>query len=223
MTAPRVNSIAPLTSDPTRVRIRCGEAGVFVIDIDDLSPLGLCKGDELGEETLETLQSASDRVAAYQSTLRLLAVRSRTERELRDRLRMKRYPSHAVDHALARLERAGLIDDRAAAESAVRSQLAARPTGPRLLEAKLRSRGVRGDVAGEVVAEALAGRDLAQDAERIARAHVRAVPPTFDRRGVERRVYAKLARRGYDSELCARLASAVAKERETSNERSSDG
>lgn len=208
----RVNSVTPLSSDPTRVRIRCGGAGVFVIDADELAGMHVRKGDQLDACTLDQLRGAHDRLHARICALRLLAVRPRTEHELRQRLRMKRCAQEAIDLAITRLLAAGLIDDASAAESAVRSQLARGPAGPRLLEMKLRTRGVRDQTARRVVTEALADRDLRADAERVARSHAKSVPARLDKRATERRIYGKLARRGFDPDLCREVAALISAE-----------
>src|SRR5437016_594850 len=71
---------------------------------------GLRKGDLADEALRARLVEAGDRRRAYESALMLLSYRPRAEGELRQRLRGKGLPDAAIEHALARLRHAGLVD-----------------------------------------------------------------------------------------------------------------
>ena len=55
--------------------------------------------------------------AAHAAALRLLTTRARTRAELRQRLEQRGFEAAAVAEAVARLERVGLVDDAALAET----------------------------------------------------------------------------------------------------------
>lgn len=86
-------------------------------------------------------RAASDD-AAKEAALRILARGPRTEREIADRLIERGYVPDAVERAIERLRRVSLLDDRAFVRSFLRTELTRKPQGRRLLESKLRRRGV---------------------------------------------------------------------------------
>ncbi len=118
---------------------------------------------------------AASEEAAKEAALRLLERGPRTEREIVDRLLGRGYEPDAVERAVERLRRVSLLDDRAFVRAFVRTELARRPQGRRLLEQKLRRRGVPAPLIEElerliVEDEDLADRRLGSEAERAARA-----------------------------------------------------
>lgn len=89
----------------------------------------------------------------------LLARRPHAARELRRKLRERKYRTSLVDGIIAHLERLGYLDDAAFAREWVRQRSATR--GPRLLRAELRQRGVGGDAVEAALDEA-AGPDAVE-------------------------------------------------------------
>ena len=144
--------------------------------------------------------------SAVERALRLLKYRPRSRRELELRLR-RHYPADVVASALDRLERAGLVDDRAFARFWAENRLRHRPRSPRMIVAELASLGV----PAETAREAVQGVDEAQLALRAGRrylAHVRGLEfPEF-----ARRLGAYLARRGFSHEVSASTVRALWRE-----------
>lgn len=87
--------------------------------------------------------------AAHEAALRLLAHRPRAERELAARLRRRGFPAATVEAEVARLRRAGLLDDERFARAWVESRAG---RGRLLLRRELLARGVPAGLAGEAVA-----------------------------------------------------------------------
>jgi regulatory protein len=149
-------------------------------------------------------ERAGSEEAAKEAALRILARGSRTEREVEGRLRERGYLLEAVEGALERLRRVSLLDDRAFVRSFLRTELLKAPQGKRLLETKLRRRGVPDALIGELEAfleedPDLAGRSLASEEGRAAqgfaqlrRRYARLSPDVY-----RRRMQQALARRGF--------------------------
>jgi regulatory protein len=117
-----------------------------------------------------------------------------------------------VDDVLARLERVGLIDDRAFARQVADYQFGSRKAGVRAVSAALREKGVPSDLVDEVVSEASEGeeqRALALARSRAGRLRVADQVKAFDR------LVGLLVRRGYGHEVArwaARTALAITDE-----------
>jgi regulatory protein len=150
-------------------------------------------------------ERAGSEDAAKEAALRILARGPRTEREVEGRLRERGYHVEAVERALERLRRVSLLDDRAFVRSFLRTELFKAPQGRRLLELKLKRRGVPDGLIRELDAfleddPDLTGRSLASEEGRAAlgfaqlrRRYARLRPEVY-----RRRMQQALARRGFD-------------------------
>lgn len=148
--------------------------GVFLIGVaaDTLIRFGLRTGDEITPATLRSLERAEELLAARTAALRFLAVRSRTEREIRDTLREKEFSDAVAAETIAALKDAGLLDDALFARSYIRNALALKPAGRVLLKRKLLLLGVDKALADEALDEILQGVSQDSEAGRAASAFV---------------------------------------------------
>jgi regulatory protein len=78
---------------------------------------------------------------------RLLAIRNRSEAEMRQSLQRAGFDAGCIDEAVSRLRDQGLINDRNFAEEWTRGRMASRPRGRRLIERELRTKGVSAEDA----------------------------------------------------------------------------
>lgn len=145
---------------------------------------------------------------SFDAALRLLALRPRTEAELRQRLGRRGYGTEAIEAAMARLGELGLVDDDAFARFWVEQRAAFRPSGRRRLFAELRAKGV----ARETVDAALQGQDDAASIEALARHRATALSD-MDVPTLARRLEAFLERRGYQASLARLTVRQVLRER----------
>lgn len=133
--------------------------------------------------------------AAHEAALRLLAHRPRAERELAARLRRRGFPAAAVEAEVARLRRAGLLDDERFARAWVEARAG---RGRLLLRRELVARGVPAGLAGEAVA----GLDDRETALALARGRAPRLAG-LDFRRFRARLGGFLARRGIGPEEIA--------------------
>lgn len=172
---------------------------------------GLRSGEAIEPATLEEMLREDLEWNVRESALRLLAVRARSESELRSRLLRKQFPRDVVEACVAGLVERGLVDDREFAASFARDRVKLRPRGARLLVQELRARGVSETIAAAAVEEALAGEEVdeAELALRLAESWMRRSSPSgsqgdvarrYDSAVLRRRLYGYLARRGFDAD-----------------------
>ena len=135
--------------------------------------------------------------------LYLLKFRSRTKKELEDRLRRKGFAEDEVEEALADLERAGLLDDADFARSLVRSRMR-ELWGKRLIEYELGKFGIRGDEARsaleEVYDEDFVRREAVEKVLKLAGRW-----KGMDRRKKREKVIAYFSRRGHSYDFIKSL------------------
>jgi len=140
-----------------------------------------------------------NRLSAYDYALNLLAARPYATRALQKKLIQKEYPAADADDAIRRLVDNGLLDDEKFAEQYARSKMLSTGASKRRLTQDLYRKGIKGDVASSAIANVIADEeiDTAAVIDQVARkklAQLGDLEPLV----LRRRLFAFLARRGYD-------------------------
>jgi regulatory protein len=125
--------------------------GQFAFGLELIEAAKLSKGQVLTDPEIAALQVIDEIGRAREAGLNFLAHRPRSRREVVQRLRKHGYPEPAIGAAVERLERAGLVDDRAFAEYWVRNREQFRPRGRFALRQELRQKGVESNVIEDVL------------------------------------------------------------------------
>lgn len=173
----------------------------FSLYIDDHFAMGLSinvaatvrKGQEMSRIDLETLLAAEQLEEARNKALSFLAVRPRSEREIRQRLMQKKYPEDIINQVIARLGDVKLVDDRDFAKFWVESREGFKPRSKRALQYELRQKGV----SAEEITRATKKVDEGDSAYRAA--HTKALRfKDLDVKVFREKLSGFLARRGFD-------------------------
>jgi regulatory protein len=141
----RVVEIVPGKGRMRLVRLSDGRDFIFSDDACGLHRIEV--GAEVDEDTLAALDAAEQRVQAHDAALRLLSHRSRSESEMRTRLKMRGIEPQAVDDEIERLRSAGLLDDEKFAQAWVADRQRLSPRGRRMLRYELLGRGIAPEAA----------------------------------------------------------------------------
>jgi regulatory protein len=151
------------------------------------------------------------RPTAYNYALNLLAARPYSSSALRRKLGQKQYSAGDADDAIRRLLDNGLLNDARFAEQFARSKMLSTGASKRRLTQDLYRKGIKGDVATQAIANVVEQDEIDPAAviERVARkklAQLGDLEPVV----LRRRLFAFLARRGYDLEEIKRVVSLLA-------------
>lgn len=152
-----------------------------------------------GSPRTDSETSARQQSAPHEYALRLLTARSYTVRDLRRKLVQREYAPEEVAATIERLERSGLLDDASYAERFARGKLVNENASRRRVAQLLVRKGISADLVAEAVARVLATEevDAAAAIEKVARKKMQTLSG-LDPRVVRQRLFAFLARRGYD-------------------------
>jgi regulatory protein len=142
------------------------------------------------------------RKSCHERALGLLAVRPRTRWEMDQRLRKAGFEIEEVEEVLIRLERVGLIDDRAFAEQFAQHRFDVKRSGSRAVSSGLRAKGISPELVATVT-QREAGEEESR-AEELATLQA-ARMQGLDRAKAFPRLSSLLIRRGYSPDV-ARLA-----------------
>jgi regulatory protein len=141
-----------------------------------------------------------------EAALKLLERTRRTRRDLERRLKEKDFDAATIAATLDRLAEVGLVDDVEFARAWLAGRWGRKPSGWRRLVQELRAKGISEEDA-ERARELLSERGSAPDevgsaAKLVAQARKRYA--RLEPQAQRQRLYALLARRGYDSDVIRR-------------------
>ncbi len=188
-----------------RVLIRLSGGRFFAIP--EAAAAGAVVGAELSDEEVARLDRLDQYTRGKDKAVRMLALRSRSRREVEDVLRGIGVSDAIRGGIIAELEETGLIDDARFAREFVSLKKDVRRMGPHRLRADLKKRGLGRDV----VEQALATYG-AEEQEALARALVeKQIGRGPVDEGTVRRLASMLARKGFDYAVVNRIAADVAR------------
>jgi regulatory protein len=134
-------------------------------------------------------------------------VQARSRHELEQALRGRRVPSEAAQRVLDRLQQAGLVDDEKLAQDWVESRQARRHLSRSALRHELQAKGVgRDDI--DAALEQVSRDDELQAARSLAGKRLESMAGV-SHEAKQRRVAGALARRGFSSDVIARVLADV--------------
>uniref|UniRef100_A0A7C4M0P6 Regulatory protein RecX n=1 Tax=candidate division CPR3 bacterium TaxID=2268181 RepID=A0A7C4M0P6_UNCC3 len=103
----------------------------FGVDEGILIDFDLRKDREISEEEIEKIENEEVVVAAFNSALRSLKLRDRSEKEIRDKLKQKEFAVSAIDKVVEKLYHLDFLNDKRFAEIFVRDRMKLKPKGKR--------------------------------------------------------------------------------------------
>lgn len=194
-----VTALSPAARRPGRWELAVDGHVVGIVSIDAVERLAVRVGLTLDDKLAARLNEAIAEVAAYDRALGMLAARSRSSRDLRQRLLRAGIAAVHADAAIAKLQEAGFVDDAMYARQVARSRVAVRGDSRRRVAQALAQAGVSRTTADEAVSEVFEEEAVDEVAlvEQAARKRLRtlgALDPAVRRR----RLFGYLARRGHD-------------------------
>lgn len=190
----KVTSLEPQKRSGDRMNVYID--GEFACGLAVGLAINLYVGMELSDEDIATLQHDDEVERARDKALNYLSYRPRSASEVRDYLSQKEFSATIIEETLERLRRVDLIDDQAFARYWVENRLRFRPKGRRALSFELRQKGLD----TRTIEQSLADYDEAAAIEKAAASQARRLhhlPPDV----FKKRLYGRLARRGFSYDL----------------------
>ena len=201
-----ITAIAPSTRRQGRFELVVDGKPCATIGLDAIESMRLSVGGTFDQRMAAAVEREAAVLVTYDRALNMLAMRARSGTELRRLLLRKGEAAESVDAAIERLQRAGFLDDTSFARQFSRSKAVGAGMSKRRLEQELGRRGVASAQAREAIEEVFSEEGIDEEAniERVARKKLRSLAK-LDPVTQRRRLYAFLARRGYDLDAIARI------------------
>jgi len=147
----------------TRIQAQKRNADIFNVDIDgeysfslsglDLSNFGLEQGGVLSAEKIEDCKFGSVKSKAYNEAVRFISYRTRSHREVRDRLKKSEYDAAVIDDVLSRLKQNGLLNDLNFGSAWVADRMNLKPRSRSVLASELYQKGLDSETIKSTLAE----------------------------------------------------------------------
>ncbi|MEM9347840.1 MAG: regulatory protein RecX [Planctomycetota bacterium] len=215
----QIVEIRPTQRDENRATVRVGLAPgtgpkkkprvVATLTTRIIADMGLHIGQVWTDDLARQVEGGVGQDKAMRAAMNRLSRRAMTGWMLRDKLKQLGHASAVIDQVLERLAELDLLDDEQFGRALIRETMARKPAGPVLLKQKLFQKGIRGELADRLVAEATSDTD-SQQAAAIDFAMKRAASMMNLEHAVrERRLYGQLARRGFDPDTIRLAMDAV--------------
>ena len=188
-----VTKIEPLTK--IKFKVYLDGSFAFILYKGELSRFGIAAGEEIPEETVETIRRDVVFKRAKLRAMHLLEDMDRTEAGLREKLRQGLYPEDAAEEAVRYVKSFGYLDDSRYAENFVRSRKDRKSR--REIQAALLRKGISADRI-EAALEACYSdeEDGEEEAVRKLLEKKKFSPKDPDEAQI-RKIYAYLARKGF--------------------------
>jgi regulatory protein len=206
---PTITAIESQVRNPDRVSVHLDGEFAFGATLDSAASHGLRVGTSLTTEQVEALRRDDEVDRAVSAALNFLSFRPRSRREIENYLRQRKLEDDTASAVIARLERAGLLDDRDFARFWVENRLTFRPRGTRALRAELAQKGIDREITEEAVGSI---EDEEPIALEVARKKVKSYA-ALDDREFFRRMLGHLQRRGFPYSVAARVTRQLQEER----------
>jgi regulatory protein len=201
-----VSDVSGVPGRNDRLRIAINGTTVGDVTLDFVVDQAVREGRRLSRDEAAEVVAVVSRTAVLDKALDLLAVRARSSRDLRVRLRRAGAADQAISWAIDRLVSQGFVDDSAYARQVARARVLSGGVSRRTVVKVLRQRGVAADVAEDAIDATLALVDLDEygAALAVAQKRLRSLA-SLDPAKRRQRLYAFLARRGYESDVVRRV------------------
>jgi regulatory protein len=210
----RITSIVPSARRPGRFEITFDDRTAATVSIDAVDKLRLGVGGLVDERVAREIAREEAIVNVYDRALNILALRGRSSQELRRRLVQKGEEPAIVDVALERLLQAGFLDDASFARQFARTKALGAGLSRRRLKQELARKGIPAPMSEEAIADVYVEEQIDETAaiERVARKKLKSLAK-LDEATQRRRLFAHLARRGYDMDDISRVSRQLLPER----------
>jgi regulatory protein len=188
----KITGLKAIKGHEKRVRIFFDNGSSIVLLSIVALDEGIREGREISDRELASMVKTNNLHRSYNSAVRLLGYRPRSEAEVRQRLRQRGFDGDSIEKTVLKLKNQGLLDDTAFARFWKENRDAFRPRSRRLTRIELQKKGLENSIIENILSELDEG-DAAYRAAVIRARHL----PADNYQVFRRKLGAHLARRGF--------------------------
>lgn len=206
-----VTALRSLDTSGARFLLSVGEVDGKV-SAEMIGDYKLVVGRVLSEKEAADLTVAAHHLQVFDQGVWLLSIKARSVREMTMALKRRGATDVEARQAIARMVDLRLLDDATYARAVAQSRATSGGISKRRLQQELAKRGVAPELARSAIGDVLedVGLDEYEAALAVAQKRMRSLA-SLDAPTARRRLYAFLARRGYEAGVVSRVIAAVLK------------
>ncbi len=144
-------------------------------------------------------KTLNEKALAY--SFRLLKIRLRSARELRDKLILRGYNASDVEAILAYLIDSGEVNDQFFAKCWVEDRMNLNPKALLALSIELKERGISKDIIDNTLLKLLKEYDFSKLAFELAKERLATFEKSIDSQIAKRRIFDYLSRKGFETSI----------------------
>jgi regulatory protein len=170
-----------------------------------LLKFGLRSGDEIDEKAIDEIKQEQNFTSARDSSLRLISRRIRSEKEIIDKLKSKKYDEITIQKVLESLNKLNLLNDKDFANKFVSDSIhLKRPFGKLALKFKLQKFGIEKSTASDGINELMTEETEVKLAYDAASKKLRLLKK-HPKEKQKQRIYSFLAQRGFNYDIVRKV------------------
>ncbi|HET9412081.1 MAG TPA: RecX family transcriptional regulator [Candidatus Saccharimonadales bacterium] len=151
-----ITAIKAQVKNPDRVSVYIDQAYAFSLSYNQLLDQKIHAGLQIDQTRVDELKRVSDLGKMYERSLMFAMLRPRSQKELRDYFRRKKWDAADAEHILQKLVAKGYVNDVSFARSWVQNRAINKKMSKRKLVLELKQKGI----SEEVIRGALDGSDF---------------------------------------------------------------
>lgn len=200
---PKITDIQQQKKNHSRYSIYIDGAYAFGISEDVLMRhrKSLEIGKEIESSFINEVLTAEEVQKVFDSAVNLLSFRSRSEKELRTRLKQKDYEENWIDQAIEKLKYYGYINDESFARMLARDKQNIKKLGSRGVKEELRQKGIDKETIEEVLDEVFDRQKELEQAIELCEKKFRTLGEKDPLPKRKQKVFQLLIRKGYTFEV----------------------
>lgn len=195
-----VTKIETQKKNPRRKSIYLNHKFAFGLDEETLFKHGLRVGDRLTDEKIESILQTERKRKAKEIALNFLSYRSRSEKEISDKLKKKGYSPENIEGVISDLKRVNLLNDYEFACGWIKDRLKNRPRGLALLRQELFKKGIEKEIIEKALDEFYPKEDEVKIASDLIKRRKKRYEG-LDKKLARKRMSDFLLRRGFSYEV----------------------
>jgi len=179
---------------------------VIALDAEVVVRFRLARGIQISEAQLLEIRRENEILMAKRKLVRYLSLRKKSKKDAALYLKKAGFSEEAIQEAIQKASELSYLDDQDFAESFVRMRSSSGKKGPNYVTKELLAKGLSRDMIKSVVAEMSNPETQLENARRQAAIKYQTLKGEADLIKAARKLTNFLARRGFDPEVCDRVA-----------------
>jgi len=148
-----ITSAVKQKNNPEMIRIYINDVYAFSMPAEEYYRMNLYERTELSQEDINFINDEINAKLAKQMSIRMLALKDRSENEIKNKLTQQGFDNEVIDKTILQLKSMGYINDMLYTRKYISDRLKLKPKSKRALFFELKRKGISDDTIEEALDE----------------------------------------------------------------------